>query len=444
MPDGIKDPSDLRADNPGRFVERLMQAIEASQLAYPSGQTPGAAKADWQPPIPLDETSAVEPFPVDVLPDAVRAFVEDVAGAKNCPADFVAVPLLVLAGAALGTRRAIEIKHGWWERPLLYAAIIGSPGSAKTPALGAAARPVYAEQARLSEIYKKLKAAWLEKDPEDRGPRPILERVYIGNVTVEAAADRVEENPLGLVMIRDELSALMAELNQYKGGKGSDRQFYLSMWAGEPVSVDRKNRDEPLLIPHPFLSIVGGIPPTLLTRLRGDRAIQDGFLDRFLFCYPAPVPAHGEDWRCLNEEVAGGWAEVLAYLRTLQPTTDVDGRQRPYYERLVGSGEEAWQDFTDWIAEQLNRDDTSDAIKGHVAKFKSYGARLALIIAFLRWACKEQGLKPVDGESMDRAARLVRYFYSHCLKVHAALESDPRVAEAKRVLACLARSPKLC
>jgi hypothetical protein len=124
--------------------------------------------ARWEQPIPLAETAEAGPFPLDVLPLTLARFAEDVALAKTCPPDYIAVPLLAVAGAAIGASRALEIKQGWRERPCLYAAVIGPPGSAKTPALKAVAAPVYAEQTRRLANYRRQKVAW---DESARKPR---------------------------------------------------------------------------------------------------------------------------------------------------------------------------------------------------------------------------------------------------------------------------------
>jgi hypothetical protein len=49
----------------------------------------------------------------------------------------------------------------------------------------------------------------------------------------------------------------------------------------------------------------------------------------------------------------------------------------------------------------------------------------------------------VDGESMGRAVKLVAYFKSHARKAYAVMDADRGVAEARRVLACLARHPEM-
>lgn len=69
---------------------------------------------------------------------------------------------------------------------------------------------------------------------------PVLRRVVVGDVTTEALATILAANPRGILMARDEISSWIRGMNQYKGGKGNDRQFYLSCWSGQTALVDRK------------------------------------------------------------------------------------------------------------------------------------------------------------------------------------------------------------
>ena len=44
----------------------------------------------------------------------------------------------------------------------------------------------------------------------------------------------------GISVIRDELSGWIASMDQYKGGKGAERQAYLSLWSSTALKIDRK------------------------------------------------------------------------------------------------------------------------------------------------------------------------------------------------------------
>ena len=112
-------------------------------------------------------------------------------------------------------------------------------------------------------------------------------RCWASDTTVEALVGILQDNPRGLLVYRDELAGWVRSMDQYKGGKGSDRQHWLNLWSTDEVVVDRKSRmGEPIILAKPFVSLFGGIQPAMLGELRA--GMEDGLMDRFLFAYPAP------------------------------------------------------------------------------------------------------------------------------------------------------------
>jgi hypothetical protein len=418
------------------LADRIRENIAARNgAASPARQQnrPPPEPEPWPPPIPLNETPAPPAFPLDVLPEPLRRFASEAAASVPCPPDYVAVPMLVFAGAAIGASRALEIKHGRTERPCLYAAIVGSPSCGKTPCRTFAARPLHEEQARLYEIFRRERQA--HEDGVEDTPKPKERTLYVSDITVEKLANVLQENPRGVAVDRDELTGWVRSMDQYRSGKGADRQFWLSAWSGDPVSVHRKNQDAgPVRVAHPFVCVVGGLPPDLLTAMRGERAVTDGFMDRILFSYPQEYPAAGETWNCVPEECEEQWRDCLAQLRALEIVDDPARGPRPRFVRLTACGHAAWERFTNRLAADRNSDTTPDCIRAALGKMNSYGARLALIAHYLRLVTGETDGEDVDGESMDRAAQLVSYFQGHLLRVYAAMDADPRVAAARKLL----------
>src|SRR5258707_4473390 len=79
-------------------------------------------------------------------------------------------------------------------------------------------------------------------------------------------------------------------MNQYKSGKGGDRGYWLSFWSGAPVVINRRSRREPIHLDDPFVSVVGALPPDMLSDLSDERGREDGFVHRILFAWPDPMP----------------------------------------------------------------------------------------------------------------------------------------------------------
>ncbi len=160
---------------------------------------------------------------------------------------------------------------------------------------------------------------------------------------------------------------------------------------------------------------------------------DDGFMDRFLPSYPVELPAVGEQWREVSQETLDAWSDAVENLLSLGMVEEGD-RPRPFLVHLTSCGKQAWVQFTEAHAEEINARSFLPHLVGPWSKLKGYAARLALILHYLRWVTSEVDDENVDGESMNRAARLIAYFKSHTRKVLAVMDADPRTAGARKIV----------
>jgi hypothetical protein len=91
-------------------------------------------------------------FPLDALPSAAAEYVSQLA-ATGLPVDFLGMAALGALAGAVGGQATLRIDAGWEERAIIWLAIVGDPGSQKSPAIGAVRGPLDAVQARLSKDY---------------------------------------------------------------------------------------------------------------------------------------------------------------------------------------------------------------------------------------------------------------------------------------------------
>ncbi|MBY0527336.1 MAG: DUF3987 domain-containing protein [Gemmataceae bacterium] len=408
----------------------------ANGHAHANGTATPEAPEPWPQPIPLTEAPPVPAFPLDTLPALLARFVTEAAWATNAPPDFVAVPLLATAAAAIGNSHWLAVTRTHRQPPVLFAGVVARPGAGKSAPFDLAKEPL--EQAE-RRYYKEWLAAKRAGGRDE--PAPHLRRCLLDDTTTEGMIRVLEDNPRGLLRACDELSAVVTGMNQYKeGGKGSDRQVYLKIWSGSTIKVDRKLQDGiPLVVRRPLVCIVGGIQPQVIEWMRGQQQgdrppPDDGFLDRFLLSYPDELPASGERWRDVSDEAYHGWDNVIKRLLAL-PMADLDGDPAPNLTPLSASGKDAWTLLTQAHADETNAADFPEWLRGCWSKLvPGYAGRLALVLHLLRWACDEAGDTAVDGESVEQAFRLVEYFKAHARKVYATMGADPRVPAAKRIL----------
>jgi hypothetical protein len=255
-------------------------------------------------------------------------------------------------------------------------------------------------------------------------------------------------NPKGLLVYRDELSAWARSMNQYRGGRGGDVEFYQSAWSGTTIKVDRKSRsDAPLVLPHPLLGVLGGIQPDVLHELDAKRGQEDGFLHRVLFacCDHGQFPG----WSAteVDESARVAWDQLVRRLMVLEPDCPGEGSYQPKALPLSEGGRAAFARFCERLAQNVNDGTDSPSLIGVAAKMKGYCARFALVIHLLRHAAGDFGQRTeegqVDHEDVERAVRLCDYFLNHAAVAYRRLRESAVDKQVNRLVAWMRRKKLL-
>jgi hypothetical protein len=428
-------------------VRRVVEMGLSDAAGASNGVTTGGEKGEWSPIRPLEETHQVPPFPLQVLPPPLATFVSEVATSVGVPPDLPGMALLAVAGGLIGRSRAVAVREGWTELPCLYVALVAESGTGKTPALNHVLEPARGIDAHLHQHNRKArerqKAAMKGKDKRARpAPEPVpMRRLSIDDFTGEALAGILQSNPRGVILAKDELTAWVTSMNQYRGGRGTDRQVFLSIWSGTPIQVDRKNNMEegPIVVPGPFVAVVGNLPPSQAAKLSPQRDDQgDGFVERILFVWPErlPIPpVDPEHPRGLAPAVRAAWAGVAEDLFNLRMRNGDNSQEGPV---LLPFSEDARKLFWDRHNEHirdLNEDEIPDHLRPAWSKLTAHAARLALILQLL-W---EPDSTEVTQEAVARAWDLVTYLKGHLRRAHGAIATGGEMIRAEALVAWLRR-----
>ncbi|WP_169979481.1 DUF3987 domain-containing protein [Tautonia rosea] len=410
--------------------DEVLRSILAVDL---NGPMPEAEQEQEQPdegtdwgPIRFGTLPSVEPFPLHVLPDPARDLAEAAAESIGCPVDFPAVACLAVASGIIGQSARLRIKAGYFASASVYAALVGGPSIGKSPALRAATSPLWAIAHELHQEWQRELEAWEADDPKERGPKPRLRRLASSDCTTEALGPILADNPRGMTVLPDEMTKWVLSMDQYKGGKGGDRPFYLSAWAGEPVQVDRqKHMDGPIVVPHPFLTVIGGMTPDMLSTLPEGKGRDDGFLARLLFAFPDPVPRRRYSERGIPEDVATDWANLIRSLWAREMRS-VNGRDQAHVVGMTPEARKAWVALMNAHLAEHEADDFDDALEGCWGKLEAYAGRLALILHLTDLSSDPTRPAPADPPDLpeaviDAAADLLVYFKSHARRTYAAM-----------------------
>jgi hypothetical protein len=323
---------------------------------------------------------------------------------------------------AVGTELVIRRNQNFRVNGSINSAIVSESGQKKSPIL---ANLIRLPLNKLSEEkedgykaamedYKTALKAWEASKDEDKGDKPEEPEeprlYYFTNATGEAIPIQAQKAPdKALFALIDELSGLFNSANSYRGGKGSDKQDFLSYFDGTGQTVLRAVGVKAKL-QRMNLSIFGTIQPEILKRHIGDCSDPDGQWARFLFVnQPLEASTLADD----DEEVVQVHellADVYRQIDNLpvmeyRLSRQAFKRYQPVYAEL----------------ERLRVTHPKGGMRAVYSKMEGYIGRLALNLHVL-WelaagkACPDE---EIPLYILEMAIRLAKFYFGQVKLIHA-------------------------
>ncbi len=410
-------------------------------------------------PLPSNVTSSALPYRMDMLPDALRPWLADIAERGQFQFDFLAVAAMAALGSAVGRRCAVYPKQrdDWHEYPNLWAAIIGRPGAMKSPSLNAVLSPLRAIEGMWSSEYqaelatfqdtkfvhevqagaaKKLARSLAEKG-EKFGPpgmdapvEPVCRRLLTSDPTEAKLGELLSQNPMGITMELDELAVLNAMFER----EPSLREFCLKGWSAKDChTIDRIGRGT-LRIEALCLSVIGGIQPGRIapivkTAMQGQGG--DGLLQRFqLIAWPS---GWDEPWRHVDrypdsraKEDARDLFERLVEMKPSDfPTA---GEFGPHGLRFTADAQVLFNDWHGKLHASLRSAALPEALEASLAK----GAKAVAGIALLCELADNPLAGAIGPDALEMALEWRKVAESHTAKMFSI--SEQTEADAARLI----------
>ena len=383
--------------------------------------------------------SSFRPFPVDILPQPLASFVSQGAAAIGCDASYVALPLFSMLAGAIGNTHVLKLKNTHHEPSIIWSCIVGYSGTAKSPALDLATRPLRTIQNRQLIEHEHALRQWRnsrKSNPDEQDP-PQSDRCVLDDATIEGTMYLLSNNPRGSLLIRDELAGWL-DFDRYtsnSNGIGSSR--WLELFSGRSVHIDRRTQD-PIHIRRAGMSITGGIQPGILRRVLSRSLLENGLAARMLFAMPPRTP---RCWRDddLNPEIERQMQQLVDHLHALTmdtaPPLATPDDPQPHALGLTQDAARLFHCFFDEHHASMVSED--EHITAACVKLESYCARFALIMHLVREAANDPTLEDperVDARSLQVGIDLVEWFKHETKRVYAMLAMDETQQEDQRVM----------
>lgn len=260
----------------------------------------------------------VHELPADYLMAEVSEIADIIAQVMDCSEDIVISTMFAVVSGAVGTK--VSVFDGKYTNMLnINVCHVAPPGSNKTQPVSLLIKPLENISLQKHLAYKEEKQRCLELKDTTNMPNPQI--LYVSNPTPEAINKMLAWNPHGLFARRDELVGFIEDLGgRYSNGSGGIPDF-LSIFTNEHISIIRAG-DEPLIIPKPYLTVVGGIQPGILPTILGkEQMINSGFNYRWLFVAPEIKVTLERSLTGIDPMVLDYWEQLIVKFHNIAPMT---------------------------------------------------------------------------------------------------------------------------
>lgn len=240
----------------------------------------------------------------DLFPKSLAAPIEEVARRMNLKPECYALALITGTSRFIKNGSSTMLVEEWNRYRCrtygYFGVMIAESSQMKTPVLNAMITdPLarlrergHAKYEAEKETYTEAMEQWKNSKDEDKGPPPEapVEKIpYITKATWEGVAGMVGRDPIqGILWISDELAGFFKSANQYRSGKGSDKEDLLEAWSGNGAVIARA-AGTTVNVGAVSLSIYGNIQPRVLAPFLGDGSDDNGTIARFEFVQQPPA-----------------------------------------------------------------------------------------------------------------------------------------------------------
>lgn len=257
-------------------------------------------------------------------------------------------------------------------------------------------------------------------------------RLIVNDATVEKLGELLNENPRGLLLVRDELPGFLSrmESEEYQ----SERAFYLESFNGDGrFTYDRIGRGT-IHIANCTLSLIGGVQPSRIAPIvRGAMtgATNDGLIQRLQL---AVWPDDNPDWKWVDRHSSlparEAYEAVFAALDSKLPGSP----DEPTTIRFSSKAQALFQEWMTAIQMGARSASVSSVLESHMLKMPKTIASIALLFELI-----DGGRFEVGEAATVRALKWASYLRSHATRLYAA--GDTMIEDGARLI--IERRPQL-
>ena len=402
----------------------------------------------WALPKPLEKRTFNNPFPLDMLPNALKEYLKSVSQYGQVPIEMCALPMLsAIAACAQGKARIEAPQNGYTSELTLFTLTV-APSSAGKSSSNCFFKPIYDYVKRWNDIHElEITQNQSERDflkqqqsHEKKKSNGSLQRIkeidkelkqlpdlspmklVISDATPEALIYTMNNNG-GKIAILDSEGGVLSTISRSYNGNNTDISFFCTAYDGAYYSSGRVTtgfKD----IPRPLLTL--GLltqPKKFFEFMNNEEFIEKGFVNRFMFSFVEYQPGYKKfsDFRIAQDEI-DGYNSIINKLLSM-PDSDI----------VISHDNESKQIF-EGLYNHIQDNEKPGGTFENIANYTEKQFTTALKIAALLHLCEHEPTEPISGQNANRAVNIVTWGINQAIRAfNGDNNEDPVISLANKV-----------
>jgi len=382
-------------------------------------------------------------FPLHSFPDPMRDFLQAASDIFDIDPATVALPMLTVAGAAIGNSRRLQLTDGHSIPPNIWSAILSNDDPRLSHIHQLILAPLIERQQNIADFIHRSHSQYaIELDdwnrfrheipqPKPLPPRADHQQFFFTDPDYRRLPEYLARQPRGCLIVQDDLSQWFQ----------STPTQCLSLFDASPFTFDRAKSLRTRFAPQAFLAVTGSLPPTepdcvspgLFHHTPDSNSIR--LASHFLFACP-PQAHSTSPTSSIKPRILSAWSDLITRLYCLDPTPSL-GSIKPILLPLHRKAAKELNAAHDHLSSAALQQ-SDPRLRTHLLNQIQYIPRLALILQ-LATPAAESSPDYVDAFSISTAAKLIKYYANETKRIHFNLTNESTAADVLPIVALISQ-----
>lgn len=402
----------------------------------------------WALPKPLEKRTFNNPFPLDMLPNALKKYLKSVSQYGQVPIEMCALPMMsALAACAQGKAKVSAPQNGYLSELTLFTLTV-APSSAGKSSSKCFFKPIYEYVSKYNDAHSlEIKQNQSERDflkqqqnREKKSAKGDLQKVKaldeqleqlpdlspmkltVSDATPEALINTMNGNG-GKIAILDSEGGVLSTISRSYNGNSTDISFFCTAYDGDYYSSSRVTTGTKD-IPRPLLTL--GLltqPKKFFEFMDNEEFIEKGFINRFMFSFVEYQAGYKQfsNFRIPQDEI-DSYNSIINKLLSM-PDSDI----------VLTHDNESYRIFEEFY-NHIQKNEKPGGAFENIANYTEKQFTTALKIAALLHLCEHEPTEPISGQNANRAVNIVIWGINQAIRAfNGDNNEDPVISLANKV-----------